>query len=206
MATPVSMGIEPRSTRLRVQTRSRGAILVIMPSADRSQTENVVRPTDIPTVPSNVPAPPPRAVMARAPGETNGARPKRVRRVPDKDMDLSLTIGIQVGDIEGTTFDLLAVFLEKRARMAIIATEGHAHLQLHIQDVKQHQVTMKFEDADDEKEKHQDQKEESEHRQRNDEPQHRVDHDEDEDNEFPVEDLDDFNVPGADLDTIQSDL
>ncbi|KAL3682341.1 hypothetical protein R1sor_000363 [Riccia sorocarpa] len=111
-----------------VQARSRGAIPMIMPDRKR------IRPPDIPTVPSNVPDQPPRAVMARAPEETNAAKPKRVRRVPEQDMDLNLMIGIPGADIEGTNFDLLAVFLEKRGRMAIIATQrGDAHLQLHIQ-------------------------------------------------------------------------
>ncbi|KAL3697699.1 hypothetical protein R1sor_011775 [Riccia sorocarpa] len=69
-----------------------------------------------------------------ATNEEGSAKPKRVRRVAEKDMDLSLTIGIPGADVDSLVFDLLVNFLETRARMEIIATEREdAHLQLRIQ-------------------------------------------------------------------------
>ncbi|KAL2654154.1 hypothetical protein R1flu_022282 [Riccia fluitans] len=56
------------------------------------------------------------------------------RRVSAKAMDVSLTIGIVVADIQGETFDKVAEFINQNARMGIITLErDDAHLLLHIQ-------------------------------------------------------------------------
>ncbi|KAL3677731.1 hypothetical protein R1sor_020687 [Riccia sorocarpa] len=65
---------------------------------------------------------------------TRQPKPRKVRRVSDKDMDISLTVGIPGQDIDGVTFDRLALYVEQKARMGIIAMErGDSHLQLHMQ-------------------------------------------------------------------------
>ncbi|KAL3701301.1 hypothetical protein R1sor_019323 [Riccia sorocarpa] len=65
---------------------------------------------------------------------TTQPKPRKVRRVTEKDMDISLTVGIPGQDIDGATFDRLAIYVEETARKGIIAMErGDSHLQLHIQ-------------------------------------------------------------------------
>ncbi|KAL3679625.1 hypothetical protein R1sor_022581 [Riccia sorocarpa] len=69
---------------------------------------------------------------------TDAAKPakrKTSRRVPEKDMLISLTVGIAEEDVDGCTFDLLARFVEDKVGMGIIAMErDEAHLQEHNSD------------------------------------------------------------------------
>ncbi|KAL3701884.1 hypothetical protein R1sor_019906 [Riccia sorocarpa] len=68
---------------------------------------------------------------------TTPPKPRKVRRVSEKDMDISLTVGVPGEDINGVTSDRLALYVEEKARMGIIAMErGDSHLQLHIQGFK----------------------------------------------------------------------
>ncbi|KAL3685918.1 hypothetical protein R1sor_003940 [Riccia sorocarpa] len=54
---------------------------------------------------------------------TTPPKPRKVRRVSEKDMDISLTVGVPGEDITGVTFDRLALYMEENVRMGIIAME-----------------------------------------------------------------------------------
>ncbi|KAL2621431.1 hypothetical protein R1flu_001636 [Riccia fluitans] len=59
---------------------------------------------------------------------------KKPRWVPEKMLDVSLTIGIPSENVDEKLFDLLVNWLEYRAEIAMLALErGDAFLQLHVQ-------------------------------------------------------------------------
>ncbi|KAL2609818.1 hypothetical protein R1flu_028391 [Riccia fluitans] len=59
---------------------------------------------------------------------------KKPRRVPEKMLDVSLTIGIPGENVDEKLFDLLVNWLEYRAEITVLALErGDAFLQLHLQ-------------------------------------------------------------------------
>ncbi|KAL2629371.1 hypothetical protein R1flu_014057 [Riccia fluitans] len=59
---------------------------------------------------------------------------KKPRRVPEKMLDVSLTIGIPGENVDEKLFDVLVNWLEQRAEIAVLALErGDAFLQLHLQ-------------------------------------------------------------------------
>ncbi|KAL3691585.1 hypothetical protein R1sor_005236 [Riccia sorocarpa] len=59
---------------------------------------------------------------------------RKPRTVTAKDLDLSITVGKAGEDVSGETFDKLADFIDKNAKMGIISFErGDDHLLLHIQ-------------------------------------------------------------------------
>ncbi|KAL2613580.1 hypothetical protein R1flu_025272 [Riccia fluitans] len=59
---------------------------------------------------------------------------KKPRRVPEKMLDVSLTIGIPGENVDKKLFDLLVNWLEHRAEIAVLVLErGDAFLQLHLQ-------------------------------------------------------------------------
>ncbi|KAL3695828.1 hypothetical protein R1sor_009904 [Riccia sorocarpa] len=76
-----------------------------------------------------------------APGPKNVPQKKKSeapksRRVPPKQMDVSLTVGQVGADVEATVFDKLALYIEREAKLGLIAFErDDTNLQLHIQGV-----------------------------------------------------------------------
>ncbi|KAL2636163.1 hypothetical protein R1flu_007642 [Riccia fluitans] len=59
---------------------------------------------------------------------------KKLKRVPEKTFDISLTIAIPGENVDEKVFDLLVKWLEYRAEMTVLALERRdSFLQLHVQ-------------------------------------------------------------------------
>ncbi|KAL3685907.1 hypothetical protein R1sor_003929 [Riccia sorocarpa] len=73
---------------------------------------------------------------SRSQPKTKKAEPRKPKQVPEKQMDVSLTVGQVGADVPGEVFNKVALYIEKRASMGVIAFKrGDTNLKLHIQGV-----------------------------------------------------------------------
>ncbi|KAL3682033.1 hypothetical protein R1sor_000055 [Riccia sorocarpa] len=120
---------------------------------------------------------------ARKPG--TAAKPRRARRVPERDMDVSLTVGIPGADVDGGTFDLLEEGLLRPLEPDVRPENEDYDLDMQKEKIEDNDVEMENVDE-----------------QNNPNPEA----DDYDDDNFPVVDLEAFAQPGKDIEQMQCDL